>query len=343
MGVTPELLGAPVTDARAGLIREGLELAYGVEPGAETIAQSLLAVSSERSYHPVRRYLLGLAWDGVTRLDGLADALGARRQVERQMLRRWAISAVARALTPGCKVDTVLVLVGTQGARKSSFFAALAGDWFTDSHVDLSSKDVYLQIARSWILEWGEVERVTAKRGADEVKSFLSSRVDVYRPPYGRAIVHVPRSCVIVGSTNEDAFLSDPTGSRRFWVVRCERADIDVAMVSRDRDQLWAEACAAFRAGEQWWLSDEEVSEQQESAERFRVTDPWESAIAEWVETAEGVITTRRILTAGLDLELSRATGREDQRVAATMRRLGWVRRVSRVNGVATRVWERGS
>ena len=341
MALSPELDGVALTDARMGLVREQIEHRYRITPSAESVAQALVTVSSERSYHPVRQYLEGLAWDGVERLStASADLLGASAPVENTMLRAWFVAAVARALQPGCKVDTVLVLVGPQGYYKSSFFAALAGDgWFTDSHVDLSSKDIYLQLARSWVVEWGEIERITGRRGSDEVKSFLSSRSDTFRPPYGRAVVTVPRSCVIVGSTNEDAFLQDPTGSRRFWCLRVTRC-IDTAAVAAARDQIWAEAVAAYRAGEGWWLAPEAAAAQGAAAEAFRMVDPWEAAIASWLATADGPVTTQRILGAVIALDLGKVSGREDQRVSAVMRRLGWARRVVRVNGQNTRVWE---
>jgi len=149
----------------------------------------------------------------------------------------------------------------------------------------------------------------------------------------------VPRSCVIVGSTNEDAFLQDPTGSRRFWCLRVTRC-IDTAAVAAARDQLWAEAVAAYRAGEGWWLAPEAAAAQGAAAEAFRTVDPWEPAIAEWLEAADGAVTTGRILSAVVALDLGKVSGREDQRVGAIMRRLGWVRRVARVGGVNTRVWE---
>lgn len=340
MTLSPEIGGQAVTDARMGLIREEIEHRYGFSPSAEGVAQALVAVASERSYHPVQEYLGGLVWDGVERLtDASADYLGAATPVDRTMLRAWFVSAVARALSPGCKVDTVLVLVGPQGYYKSSFFDTLAGPgWFTDSHVDLSNKDVYMQLARSWVVEWGEIERITARRGSDEVKSFISSRTDTFRPPYGRTVMAVPRSCVIVGSTNEDAFLQDPTGARRFWCIRVTRC-IDTAAVAAARDQLWAEAVAAYRAGEGWWLAPEAAAAQTAASEAFRTVDPWEPPIAEWLAAADGPITTGRILAAVVALDLGKVSGREDQRVGAIMRRLGWTRHVVRVNGANTRVW----
>jgi hypothetical protein len=341
MSAAIEYRGADLSDANLGAIREEIEREYGFSPGVEPLGLALTTVASEREYHPVREYLGRLQWDGKKRLATLAQrVLGAQYEIEGLMLRRWAISAVARAYQPGCKVDTVLVLQGGQGWRKSTFFSAMVGQWFSDSHIDLSNKDAYMQLARVWVLEWAEIERVTARKGSDEVKSFLSSPCDTYRPPYGRAVVQRKRSSVIVGTTNEDEYLHDPTGARRFWPIRvCARVDVET--IEAERDQLWAEAAAAYHAREQWWLTDDEVEQQRLAVEQVRVADAWEPAIERWVEETTEVITTARILQDACRVELARITNRESVRIAGIMRRLGYVQRVQRVQGANTRVWSR--
>lgn len=344
MALMPELDSAPAGDARMGLVREAIERQYGFSPGADLLAQAVVTVASAAAYHPVRRYLRGLQWDGKHRLTTYArDLLGATSDIECQMVRAWFVSAVARVLSPGCKVDTVLVLVGPQGARKSTFFGALAGaDWFSDSHVDMGSKDVYLQLGGKWVIEWGEVERIIGRRGTDEVKSFISSRADTFRAPYARAAQTVPRTCVLVGTTNEDSILHDATGSRRFWCVRVRVPRIDSARIAAERDQLWAEAVEGFGAGEQWWLDEDSSGAHEQNAEQFRVADPWEPAIAHWIAINHApTYTTAHLLQQALGLELKAIGQREQVRAAAIMTRLGFERRVERVSGHNTKVWRR--
>lgn len=346
MLLTPENDGRPMADAELGAMREAIELRYGFSPGADSLSQALITVSSERSHHPVREYLQGLAWDGVARLDCVAQwYLGAEASpINVTMLRAWFISAVARAMDPGCKVDTALVLVGKQGARKSGFFRTLGGAWFSDTAINLDSKDAYQQLRGAWIYEWGEIEYITGRAHAGKVKAFVTSQTDSFRPPFMRALSVYRRSNVIVGSTNEDQFLNDPTGSRRFWVVRVGDR-IDLERLACDAAQLWAEAVAAYRSGEAWWLTADAEQARAVSSEDFAVADPWEGAIAAWIDGRNPIekdkpITTRKVLVDVLGMKLSDAGQADSNRVASVMKRLGYRNHVAKVDGKPVRVWE---
>jgi hypothetical protein len=137
---------------------------------------------------------------------------------------------------------------------------------------------------------------------------------------------------VIVGSTNDEQFLTDPTGSRRFWCLRVT-APIDAAAVARDRDQLWAEAVAALEAGEPWWLSADEDQEREVGAQEHRRRDAWEDRIAAWLDDDWPGLRVQkglRHLTTGVVLEHCLCLGARDwspqaqDRVAKAMRVLGY-------------------
>jgi len=330
--------GAPLDDAGVGRLREAIERDLGAAPSVEPLTSALFTVASERSFHPIARYLDGLPrWDGTPRLAQLATrvlglAAGEAETVfAAKLLRKWMVSCVARVRRPGCKVDTALVLVGDQGRKKSTFFAVLFGAFFLDCDMDIQNKDAVLQMRAGWCVEWGEVERVTSRKEADVVKAFVSRASDMIRPPYGRTVESYPRSSVIVGSTNKRDFLVDETGERRFWVIDVGAHEIDTALLTTRRDQLWAEALAAFDAGERWWLDDEQDVQQHGRLTRaYRRADPWEPTVAEWLRTRQsGAAWTDAAAVLSDALQIKPADRRDIDavRVGKCMAALGWERR----------------
>jgi hypothetical protein len=257
------ILGGPLKDTNlehvsveAAMILQSNK--YGIPCGRETCWAALGYVGSKNGFHPLRDWLQSLQWDGVERVKELLRAFTAKdNMLNRAIFRRWMISAVARGIKPGCKVDTMLILVGEQGAFKSTAFATLASPrWFVDTPIDVrsGSKDAYMVLEGKWIIEWSELESL-ARSERTAVKAFLSSQNDSYRRPYAAISVDQPRGCVVVGSTNKPEFLNDPTGERRFWpVVTREGELVDIAWLERNREQLWAEAVHYYIAGERWWF-----------------------------------------------------------------------------------------
>ena len=195
---------------------------------------------------------------------------------------RWMISAVARIMQPGAKVDHMLILEGPQGTKKSSALKMLAGaDWFTDELAEIGSKDAAQQMRGIWIIEIAELDAIS-RAEVSRIKAFLSRTTDRYRPPYERYVVEVPRQCVFAGSVNPDTYLRDETGNRRFWPVRCGNINLDA--LSRDRDQLWAEAVARYRDGTIWWLNEAELiaDAKIEQDQRYQA-DAWDARIDRWL------------------------------------------------------------
>lgn len=310
------------------------------------VSSALLQVAEERSYHPVHDYLEGIVWDGVERIKDVArELLGITEpdELTQALLKRFFISAVARPLEPGCKVDTVLVLVGAQGARKSSFFKALAGpEWFSDSAVDLKNKDSLMLMRRIWFHEWAELETMR-KSEATQVKAHLSSAVDMLRPAYGRRIEEFPRTSIIVASTNIPAFLNDETGSRRFWIIPgC--TNIDVKKTQLWRDQLWAEAVALFRAREQWWLTPEEEALRKVRNAEHEQQDIWTDTVLDAVvqrlaNNPSVPITTQSLLEENLGKEARDWTQYDQKRVAGILQGAGFNEKRRTVDGKRLTTW----
>ncbi len=298
MAVTPCLDGVAMKDTDFGRIRRNIEVREDLPFAADNIREAVSMAAFERRFHPVQRYLRSLRWDGARRVDRMAALyLGAPDPLSARMVRNWMIAAIARALEPGCKVDNVLVLLSPrQGLKKSMFFDVLGGAWYVDSKIDIGDRKGLLTLHSAWIYEWPEVDHVMARKLDSEIKAFVSQRVDNFVPPYGRGSVTVPRSCILGGTTNEEHFLRDPTGSRRWWIVRVA-GKIPVSQLRRERDQLWAEALElydCFRRDQaqgvedddnpcRWWLSDAEEAERERRAESHYAPDPWEETIGKWL------------------------------------------------------------
>jgi putative DNA primase/helicase len=344
MNSTVFLRDDEMRDSGISAIRLDLDDRYGIAPSEADTVRAVQYVAERNRFHPVRTYLQGLAWDGTSRLEQVAERIlnvrsesAADAALLTTLVRRWFISLVARPLKPGVKVDSVLILVGRQGCGKSSFFRALGRQWFSDTEMALD-KDGLMQLGGSWLYEWGELENMFGRNTTSRIKQFITSDRDKFRPPFGRAPITVLRTSIIVGTTNLDSFLHDATGSRRFWVVPV--AAVNLALAREWREQLLAEAVVAFRKGEQHWLTDAEERARQEFVAQFNETDPWEEPVLRYAEHQPHV-RIPDVLHDVLSIPLDRQARREEQRVAAILRRGGWEPAQRRIQGNKQRLWER--
>lgn len=232
-----------------------LEDTYGIDNAGK--ATHALGLAFQRSrIHPVRDYLDALVWDGKPRIDTLLhNFLGAQDTTYVQTVtRRALVGAVARIYTPGCKHDHMLVLIGAQGTGKSTLLRLLGGKWYSDSLYTVQGKEAYEQLQGAWIIEMGEMA-ATRKAEVEAVKQFISKQTDRYRAAYGRRVEEHPRQCAFFGTTNDDEFLHDATGGRRFWPVTVgENGKTKDLWTELDVEQVWAEAVAAYQTGEAWHL-----------------------------------------------------------------------------------------
>ena len=321
----------------------------------KVVARSLGAVAHGVRVHPVREYLSNLTWDGIRRMETWAITyLGAAdTRLNRAFGSLWMISAVARIMDPGTKVDHMLILEGPQGAKKSTALKTLAGaEWFTDELAEIGSKDAAQQTRGVWIIEIAELDAI-GRAEVSRIKSFLSRSVDRYRPPYERYVTDVPRQCVFAGTVNPDTYLRDETGNRRFWPIRCGKIDLEA--IRRARDQLWAEAMAMYSQGAIWWLDDPDLIAQAraEQEERYQ-SDAWDGLIDRWlvydkqrvnrgyaayddwreeeVERAALLtdVSVAEILQNAIGIEPGRWTRGDQMRISAYLKARGWERYRSR-------------
>jgi predicted P-loop ATPase len=286
-------------------------------------------IAQRNQYNPVVEYLERVSKEygnDTSVLNGFAKRyFGQEEAIYDTYIRRFLVGAVARVMKPGCKLDSALFLQGDQGTFKSTFFKTLASEeWFDDSMGAASDKDERLKLHSVWIVEWAELETMFKRKDISAVKSFLTTTKDLIRPPYGRDTKEFKRQCVIVGTTNEDVFLKDPTGSRRFWVIPVQK-QIPIDQLAQERDRIWAAAYALYKAGEQWHLTYEEAQQQAILNEYFQEVDPWQEAVWDYIQDRMRA-STREILEMCIKKELRDTDKKDQMRIAAILQTLGWER-----------------
>ncbi|MGO7508889.1 VapE domain-containing protein [Rhizobium ruizarguesonis] len=317
----------PVTDIDVSIVQDRLQHAGLKQIGREVIHQAVMHRAHECRFHPVRDWLDNLQWDGINRLPSLfSKYFGSEASpYVAEIGRMFLISMVARIYRPGCKADHLPVIEGRQGTMKSTACKVLGGEWYSDAMPEINNgKDASQHLRGKWLIEVAEMHAMS-KAEATMLKSFISRDTERYRPSYGRAEVIEPRQCVFVGSTNQDTYLRDPTGGRRFWPVQTGRINVDA--LSRDRDQLFAEAVARFKNGEPWWPDKEFEREhiEPEQAARYE-PDVWEEAIRAFIRNRTTVL-VGEIAKEALHFETNRI-GRADQnRIVAVLKQVGWEKR----------------
>jgi hypothetical protein len=296
------------------------------------IESQLAMIARDNPFNPIAEYLRSLTWDGVERLTTwLVEYCGAEdTEFNRRAGTMWLIAACARGVCPGSKVDNVLVLEGPQGIKKSTCFAVLAGPWFSDTPLAIGNKDSYMVSGSRWIIELAELASLRASE-TEAQKAFLTAKVDSYRPPYGKVLEEFKRFAVFAATTNDDEYLPDPTGNRRYLPVRVTRCD--AIRLQQDRDQIWAEAYHRYMSadlapelahsqapGERWWF---ETEEEQDMAAKVvskrRPENLWTGLIREWTKRGNilGQNSTRRqwtlaeIAKNALDIEIEKMPSKQ--------------------------------
>lgn len=272
-----------MTDSDDASFRNYFEQIYGITV-REKINDAIDIVGKRHSYHPIREYLLGLKWDGKARLDRLLiDYLGAEDcKYVRQITVKAFTAAVTRVFEPGTKFDHTVTFSGIEGAGKSFLLSKMGMQWYSDSFGNLHTKEGVEQVQGVWIMEVGELYGFK-KAEVEAIKLFLSKTEDRFRVAYGRRVEVFPRQCVFFGTTNEDMFLKSANGNRRFWPVRIDPDlalfDVFKDLTQAEVDQVWSEACEAYRAGERLYLDKEMEVMARKIQEQFTEQDERKAVI----------------------------------------------------------------
>lgn len=241
-------------------LRSYIESNYGIK-SPEKIMDALTNVAGRYPVNPVISALETCAgmWDKKEHICNLLpDMLGAEKnEYTTSVMKVFMFGAIRRVLSPGCKFDYMMVLVGEQGCGKSSFlrYMAIRPEWFNDNFSTFDTSRAIENMRGMWIVEVGELQAMKRAKDVEGIKAFITSQVDTYRPPYGRRTEQRPRMCVMAGTTNSQNFLTDTTGNRRFLPVTCSAAKRKYIMHEEEERtmaeviQAWGEAYSLVKSG----------------------------------------------------------------------------------------------
>ncbi len=350
---------------------------YGIKVSDRDLTAAVDMAAHQNAFHPVRDYLMSLEWDGIPRIETLwSDYMGAEdNQYHRDTARLTLLGAVTRVFEPGHKFDFVPILEGVQGARKTTFIETLGCSWTAELEGDLHDRKAMVEkMQGAWVLEIPELQGFS-RADVTTIKGLVSAPQDKVRMAYGRRAMIFKRQCIFIGSTNDEEYLRDQTGGRRFWPILCNVASIDIDRLRENLDQLWAEAThyyhqmRAEKAGGDLplYLKDARASTQAKVLQEMRRADTVEEQllgqIEAWLEIPiqdgsgfddlgdEGApiyrdhVCAREIYEEMLDGDRSRVDVRQMQQISRALRGLqGW----TMVAGWTTerygrqRVWCRG-
>lgn len=281
-------------------------------------------------------WLRQLKWDGKGRVDSFfcfylgALASGYTAAVSRNF---W-IGMIARIYQPGCQLDNMVILEGKQGIYKSKALEAIGGKWYMEAAEEITSKDFFVALAGKLIVEVADLDSFS-RADTNRIKKVISCRTDRYRQPYARASQDHPRQSIFVGTTNEQHYLKDATGARRFWPILCSRIDLD--RIRTDREQLFSEAVVRYIAGEDWYRVPEEATlAEQEDRRQF---DEWENLISVFIQESCQSETTMSEIAAAVGIDKGHIDTPVQKRLGAILRRLGWQPAVVRKGDFTYRRW----
>src|ERR1019366_1911668 len=325
-----------LSDEDITAVRVWLEVKENSTGKKEDIASALHLQADGCAYHPIRDWLNSLKRGTTRHLDTLAAELfGDDRPIAQKYLRKQMIASVARIFEPGAKVDTVLVLVGPDGGEKKStvierLYCVPGCNVFRSDLPDIrDNQKVGQALDGVWVVEIAELACVR-KADVETVKSFLTRRDERYSPKWVKGEVTNPRQCIFWATTNTEGFLHphDTAFRRRFWPIHMKKR-VDFEKLELIREEVWAEAVAAFRAQETWWFENE--AESDGGRKDNLADDPWSDAILAHIRSLpppKRGQTSRFVLTAELCWALTGRAGgvptdAEYKSVTQVMRTLG--------------------
>jgi hypothetical protein len=332
---------APLDDTNVITINAEIEASTRSAWSQEHVRSALMEIARHNEFSSLTAWLDSLKWDGIERIrDFFPKAYGAEAtDYSAACADVQFLSGVARAYQPGCQADVMVVLIGPQGLGKSMGMAALCPDpsWYADDlGCDLFDRKAGEGLRGKWLIEFSEFSRIN-RATLDVAKAFVSRRSDYYRPAYGRVHKDYPRTCVFVGTTNDDHPLHDRE-NRRFMPIHCVKAD--QSWIAANRDQLWAEAVTRYQWGDKWWVTvPTTLAQVAEKAEEARQADSWIEILDD--EIGHMIAITMRIAADALKIRPDQLNRSTETRIGFALKSLGYIRKRARVGGKLAYEWRK--
>lgn len=338
----------PLTDDDYTVIRDQLEeMRDAFLPlGLEMVRQCASLAAFENQFDSALQWLNALEWDGAMRVEAsLTTYFGAANTPYVRAIGRYLWTALAgRVLLPGVQADMVPVGVGAQGLRKSRTIAAIAPypDYFAELDLSEDNDNLARLMRGKVIVELAELQGLR-NRELEHIKAFISRSQDQWIPKYKEMSATYVRRGVFFGSTNDDEFLSDQTGNRRWLPFDCGYCD-SVSMAA-DRDQLWAEGALLYRDSGIAWQDAERLATHEHA--QFVVTDPWDANLSKWLglerRDAGAPFTLSDALQYGVGLVMPNTKQADQMRLVKILKRFGYSSsgKPESINGAFARYWRK--
>ncbi|ENC2022851.1 ATPase [Escherichia albertii] len=320
------------------------------EVSKELMRDAVFTVAKRQPFDSATTWLNGLEWDGVPRIEsfyhthfGTADTTYTRAV----SLYMWTALA-GRVLEPGVKADMVPILVGAQGLRKSAGIAALSPDpeFFADISFADKDDDLARKMRGCLVAEISELRGLNTK-DLESIKAWVTRTHDKWVPKFKEFTTIFARRGIPLGSSNEDEFLADKTGNRRWLPVDVINM-VDTDAIKRDLPLLWAEARETFkRLGGIQFRDAERLGATVH--EQYTIKDAWLETVEKWLDTPDLMtndiprncefLRASDVLREAIGLDPRNIGKREEMRISNVLQNCGYKRETRRVEGKLMKVW----
>lgn len=228
--------------------------------------------------NPVEVYFKELRPDSQDQIKALCatvSPLEGQSEMFEKYFKKWLVGTVANIfIKDRCANHLCFILTGQQGAFKSTWIRLLCPpaliNYYFEGNLDPENKDDLFATTANFIYNLDDYFAEVTKKKINSLKSFITKDTVNARRAYGRYPEELPKICSFIASSNDDTFLHDPTGNRRF--IPFEVTAIDIEAAKRiDIDQVWGQAYALFRKGFIYWLSRDDQKELKEHNSKYEV------------------------------------------------------------------------